>query len=59
MEDRVIEMLHGKDCKFEVVRDGRTPDSEEHYLIRRNGEPYKGPFDTKRAAVASVARELE
>ena len=56
MSDKVIEVVHGKHHKFEIIRKSSTFSTE--YYIRRDGKPFKGPYSRLDTAVEAAEEEV-
>jgi hypothetical protein len=52
----VIETIHGKYSKFEVVKKSSVLGSSKFYL-HRDGTPFRGPFSSLRDAVEAANHE--
>lgn len=52
----VVETIHGKYSKFEIVKDSGLLGSPKFY-IRKNGQAHRGSFSSLSAAVAAARKE--
>jgi hypothetical protein len=58
LEGEVVEIIHGKFYKFEVVRKTRAMGFlSTEFWIRRDGKPHRGPYSDLRAAVEAARKE--
>ena len=56
MSKQVVETIHGKYSKFEIVKETSTFGSPKFY-IRKNGKAHRGSFSSLAAAVAAARKE--
>lgn len=53
----VVEVVYGKHAKYEIVKNSGGLLSSPSYYIYRNGQPYRGTFDSLAAAVEAARKE--
>ena len=56
-DNEIVEVVYGKHHKYTVIRKPGGVFTSTEYWIRRDGNPYKGPYKALNDAVAAANRE--
>lgn len=56
-DDNIIETIYGKYHKYEIVKKAAGLLSNVEFYIRKDGKPYKGPYNSLKVAVESAKKE--